>query len=106
MLGRLQRVIVPSAAVLSMVASMAMAQDLQLLRGRIESVADRTLVVKARDGTMTNVNLADNVHVFNLKQASLADLKHGSLVGTTAIAEMSGAAESNRNLYLSRRIET
>lgn len=91
MLGRLQRVIVLCAAVLSMVASMAMAQDLQLLRGKIESVADRTLVVKTRDGIMTNVNLADNVHVFNLKQASLADLKHGRLVGTAAIAEMSGA---------------
>ena len=92
MLGGLQRVIVPSAAVLSMIASMAMAQDLQLqlLRGKIESVADQALVVKSRDGTMTNVKFADHVRVFNLKQAALADLKHGSLVGTTAVAEMSG----------------
>jgi hypothetical protein len=90
MIGRLQRVIVPSAAVLSIVASMAMAQVPQSLRGKIESVASQTLVVKARDGTMTNVKLPDDVHVFTLKQASLADLKRGGLVGTTAIAQMSG----------------
>ena len=89
MTGRLQRVIVPSAAVLSIVASMAIAQVPQSLRGKIESVASQTLVVKARDGTMTNVKLPDDVHVFTLKQASLADLKHGSLVGTTAIGQMS-----------------
>jgi hypothetical protein len=67
-----------------------MAQVPQLLRGKIDSVADQTLVVKARDGTMTNVKLADDVQVFNLRQASLADLKHGNLVGTTATGQMSG----------------
>ena len=90
MIGRLRRVIVSGAAILSMVASIAMAQVPQSLRGKIESVAGQTLAVKARDGTMTNVKLADDVHVFNLKQASLADLKHGSLVGTTATGQMSG----------------
>jgi hypothetical protein len=80
MIGRLQRVIVPSAAVLSIVASMAIAQVPQSLRGKIESVASQTLVVKARDGTMTNVKLPDDVRIFTLKQASLADLKRGSLV--------------------------
>jgi hypothetical protein len=61
-----------------------MAQVPQSLRGKIDSVTGQTLVVKARDGTMTNVKLADDVHVFNLKQASLADLKTGTFVGTTA----------------------
>ena len=86
--------IVPGAAVLSMVASMALAQVTQSLRGKIESVAGQTLAVKARDGTMTNVKLADDVHVFNLKQASLADLKRGSLVGTTAIRQMDGSQKA------------
>ena len=90
MIRRLRRVIFPSATVLSMVTSMALAQVPQSLRGKIESVAGQTLAVKARDGTTTNVKLADDVHVFNLKQASLADLKHGSLVGTTATGQMSG----------------
>jgi hypothetical protein len=90
MIGRLQMVIVPSAAALSIVASMAMAQVPHSLRGKIENVANQTLAVKARDGTMTSVMLADDVHVFTLKQASLADLKHGRLVGATAIGQMSG----------------
>ena len=90
MIGWLQKVIVPSAAVLSIVASTAVAQVPQWLRGKIENVASQTLVVKARDGTMTSVMLADDVHVFTPKQASLADLKHGSLVGTTAIVQMKG----------------
>ena len=90
MIGRLQKMIVPSAAVLSIVGSMAMAQVAQSLRGKIETVASQALVVKARDGTTTNVRLADDVHVFKLTQASLADLKHGSIVGTTAIGQMSG----------------
>jgi hypothetical protein len=91
---RLQKVIVPSAAVLSIVASIAMAQVAQSWRGKIENVASQTLVVKARDGTMTNMMLADDVHVFKLKQASPADLKHDSLVGTTAIGQMSGAEKA------------
>jgi hypothetical protein len=90
MMGKLQKVIVPGAAVLSIAASMAMAQAARSLRGKIENVASQTLLVTARDGTMTNVMLADEVHVFKLKQASLADLKHGSVVGTTAIGQMSG----------------
>ena len=89
-MGKLQKVIVPGAAVLSIAASMAMAQAARSLRGKIENVASQTLLVTARDGTMTNVMLADEVHVFKLKQASLADLKHGSVVGTTAIGQMSG----------------
>jgi hypothetical protein len=73
-----------------MVTSMVMAQAPQSLRGKIETVVGQTLAVKVRDGTTANVKLADDVRVFNLKQASLADLKHGSLVGTTATGQMSG----------------
>jgi len=90
MTGRLQKVVVPSAAVLSIVASMALAQVPQSLRGKIENVANQTLVVKARDGTEAKVMLADDVHIFKLEQASLGDLKQGSVVGATAIGQMSG----------------
>jgi hypothetical protein len=90
MMWRLQRAIVPGAAILSIVASMAMAQVPLTLRGAIESVASQALVVKARDGTMRNVRLADDVHVFMPKQASLADLKYGGLVGITAVEQLDG----------------
>jgi hypothetical protein len=89
MIWRLQRVIVPGA-ILSIVASMAMAQVPLTLRGTIETVGSQALVVKARDGTTRNVRLADDVHVFMPKQASSTDLKYGSLIGTTAIEQLDG----------------
>jgi hypothetical protein len=67
MMRRLQ-----GAAILSIVASMAMAQVPLTLRGTIDSVASHTLVVKAQDGMTRNIRLADDVHVFMPKQASLA----------------------------------
>jgi len=49
------------------------------------------LVVKPRDGMMTNVRLADEVHVFTLKKASLADVKQGGVVGITTSQQMDGS---------------
>ena len=95
MVPRLQRMFVPGAVVLSIVASVAMAQiPLMFLRGTIESASSETLAVKLYDGKTTNVKLADDVHVFTLKQASLADLKRGNLVGTTAIRQMDGSQKA------------
>jgi hypothetical protein len=95
MIPRLQRMFVPGAVVLSIVASVAMAQiPLVFLRGTIESASSDTLAVKLRDGRMTNLKLADDVHVFTLKQSSLADLKRGSLVGTTAMRQMDGSQKA------------
>jgi hypothetical protein len=100
--------LVPGAIALSMVVSITMAQVPLTLRGTIESASSQTLAVKARDGTMANVKLADDVHVFRLDQATLADLKRGSLVGTTAIELMGQRAdrrhrpESGGDLHLSR----
>jgi hypothetical protein len=49
------------------------------------------LVVKARDGKMANVRLADGAHVFTLNTASLADIKEGGLVGVTTKRQMDGS---------------
>ena len=94
MIPRLQRMFVRGAVVLSIVASVAMAQIPLVLRGTIESASSETLAVKLRDGRTTNVKLADDVHVFTLKQASLADLKRGSFVGTTATRQMDGSQKA------------
>jgi hypothetical protein len=90
MIWRLQRVIAPGAAIFAIVATTAMAQVPLTLRGSIESIASQSLVVKERNGTMSKVSLTDDVRVFTLKQASLADLKRGTLVGTTAIRQFDG----------------
>jgi len=61
------------------------------LRGRIESVDNQTLLVKARDGTMRNVKLTDDAYVFTLKKASLADIKPSGLVGIIVKHQMDGS---------------
>jgi len=83
-----------AAVVFSLIASIAMAQFFLPLRGRIESVDNQTLLVKARDGTMINVKVTDDVHVFTLKKASLADIKTGSLIGITAKHQMDGSQKA------------
>jgi len=83
-----------AAVVLSLVASIAVAQRSLQLRGTIESVDNQTLLVKARDGTMMNVKLADDVHVFTLNKASLADIKQGSRVGIIAKNQMDGSQKA------------
>ena len=100
MIPGVARVFVPAAIVLSTVISIATAQVPLTLRGTIESASSRTLTVRARDGVETKVRLADDVHVLLLKQASLADLKRGSLVGTTAIQQMGGGSEKAVEIYI------
>jgi len=65
MIAIVRSVVGAAAVVLSLVASIAVAQLSLQLRGTIESVDNQTLLVKARDGTMMNVKLADDVHVLH-----------------------------------------
>jgi hypothetical protein len=81
---------VPGAVALSLVASIAIAQVPMPLRGTIESVAIPALVVKARDGTRMHVRLADDVRVFTLREAALADVKAGGYVALTARRQLGG----------------
>lgn len=88
MITIVRSVVGAGAVVLPLVASIAIAQSPLPLRGVIESVAGQALVVKARDGTMMDVKLTDDVHVFTLNKASLVDVKRGRLVGVTAKQQM------------------
>jgi len=94
MIAIVRSVVGAAAVVLSLVASIAVAQLSLQLRGTIESVDNQTLLVKARDGKMMNVKLADDVQVFTLNKASLADIKQGSLVGITAKNQMDGSEKA------------
>jgi hypothetical protein len=88
MMPRVRRAVGPGTIVLLLVASMAMAEVHLTLRGTIENVGGQTLVVKARSGMIKNVKLADDVHVYTLKKASLANVKQGSAVGVIASQQM------------------
>jgi hypothetical protein len=59
--------------------------------GTIEGVDGRTLVVKSRDGAETRVNVTDNVAVFGVVNASLADVKPGAYIGVGAMPQPDGS---------------
>jgi Cu/Ag efflux protein CusF len=85
----------PGTIVLLLVASIAMAQVRLTLRGTIKNAEGQTLVVKLQDGTMKNVQLADDVHVFAIKKSSLVTIKHGSIVAVTASRQMDDSQKAS-----------
>jgi hypothetical protein len=61
------------------------------VRGTVEAVDGQMLSVKARDGSDLKIKMADNINVVALIPASLADIKPGSFVGSTAMPEENGS---------------
>jgi hypothetical protein len=68
----------------------AYADDIVRVRGTIESVDGSTYVVKTRDGAEQKIALAPNAQVAGVVKASLAEVKPGSFVGVTALAQPDG----------------
>ena len=64
------------------------------IRGTIESVDGQTLAVKARDGAMMKVKLADSPRVLTLNKMTLADVKQGTFVGITAMPQPDGSQKA------------
>jgi hypothetical protein len=60
------------------------------VRGTIEQVDGPVLTIKSRDGDTLKVKMADDAKVVALVKASLADIKPGSFVGSTAMPEEGG----------------
>jgi hypothetical protein len=76
-------------------ASIAVAQAPTVrVRGTIEKVDGQTLAIKARDGTMTNVKLADNARITALVKAALTDIKIGTFIGVTAMPQPDGTQKA------------
>jgi hypothetical protein len=85
----------------------ALAQQPQRVRGTIESVDGSTLVIKQGEGPDVTVKLTDNVQVFGVAPATLADVKTGAYIGVGAMSQPDGSqkaiqvmifAESQRGL--------
>ena|SRR5215203_1324074 len=76
------------------VASAQQAQT-QRVMGTIEAVDGPTLTVKSREGE-TKVNVTDNVAVFGVVKATLADLKPGAFVGVGAMPQPDGSQKAIR----------
>jgi len=85
------------ATALALLTAPAMAQQAQTQRvmGTIEGIDGPAIVVKTRDGQV-KVALTDNVAVFGVVKAALADLKPGSFVGVGAMPQPDGSQKAIR----------
>jgi hypothetical protein len=61
------------------------------VRGEIVKVDGNTLQIKERDGSNVTVKLTDNARVSGVVKASLADIKAGSYIGTSALPQPDGS---------------
>ena len=77
------------------VALPAQAQQSQRVRGTIESADAGSITVKPSDeGPNLTVKLADNVQVFGVVPATLADVKAGDFVGVGAMPQPDGSQKA------------
>jgi hypothetical protein len=90
-----RRMLGAGAVALVFAASIAAAQTPPLrIRGTIENVDGQNLAVKARDGSMMKVKLADSPRVLTLNKMTLADVKQGTFVGITAMPLPDGSQKA------------
>lgn len=86
------RIMLSATCAVVLLAASAQAQDKPVrVRGTVEQVDGTVLTVKSRAGEMLKVKMADDAKVVALVKASLADIKPGSFVGSTAMPEENGS---------------
>jgi hypothetical protein len=85
------RVVLGTGLLLTLSASLALAQQATRVRGTIERVDGATLMVKARDGAELVIKPADNLVVVGVVARSLKDIKAGDFVGSAAVPAAGGA---------------
>ena len=104
---RTKRMFAGIAVTAALAAVPALAQQPQRVRGTIESVDGSTLVIKQGEGPDVTVKLTDNVQVFGVVPATLADVKPGAFIAVGAMPQPDGSqkaiqvmifAESQRGL--------
>ncbi len=77
-----------------MAAAPVVAQQSQRVRGTIESANGSAITVKQAEGADLTVKLADNVQVFGVVPAKLADIKTGDYVGVGAMPQPDGSQKA------------
>jgi hypothetical protein len=90
------RMLVASLALVSVLGSMASAQQSPTvrIRGTIEAVDGATLTIKSRDGADLKVRMTDNVAVFGVVKTALSEIKPGSYIGVSALPEPDGTQKA------------
>jgi len=94
--GMLAGAMLLATAVATSATTSAWAQQPQTarVRGTIEKVDGKTLLVKGRDGAPLTLMLADNVQVVSVVKASLADIKEGAFIGSGAMPQADGTQKA------------
>jgi hypothetical protein len=83
------------AAMLTLLAAApVLAQQSQRVRGTIESADGSSITVKQAEGADVTVKFADNVQVFGVVPAKLADIKAGDYVGVGAQPQPDGSQKA------------
>jgi hypothetical protein len=92
----MSRALVASLTVISVLGSMAWAQQPPpvRIRGTIESVDGAMLMIKSREGADMKVRMTDNVAVFGVAKTALSEIKPGSYIGVTAMPEPDGTQKA------------
>ena len=88
--------VLASLTVISVLGSTAWAQQPPpvRIRGTIEAVDGSLLTVKSREGSDMKVRMTDNVAVFGVAKASMSEIKPGSYIGVSAMAEPDGTQKA------------
>jgi len=79
------------AAVSAVAIAQAPANPPVRIRGTVEKIEGTNLTIKANNGQVMNVKLADNYVVVGIAKASLDDVASGKFIGTTTVGERDGA---------------
>ena len=92
----IRRTLGATASTLLFAVSLAAAQTPETLRvrGTIESVDGPIFNVKTRDGAMLKLKLAENAPVRAVVKASLGDIKVGSYLAITSVAQPDGSQKA------------
>ena len=86
-----RRALVASGFALLCLATPLSAQDTTRVRGTIERLDGDMYVVKTRDGKLVKVALTDKPLFVAMVKTSMADIKPGMFVGSTAMPESDGS---------------
>ncbi|HEV3501436.1 MAG TPA: hypothetical protein VGZ92_14040 [Bradyrhizobium sp.] len=88
--------VLASLTVISVLGSTAWAQQPPpvRIRGTIEAVDGSLLTVKSREGSDMKVRMTDNVAVFGVAKTSMSEIKPGSYIGVSAMAEPDGTQKA------------
>lgn len=85
---------IAGALIALMLVSVAAAQQPTRIRGTVERVDGSVLTIRSGEASDIKLTLADNVQVFGVVKAGIADIKTNSYVGVGAMPQTDGSQKA------------